>query len=280
MNKKMVISGATSGLGKAAVNKLAEQGNDLILIGRSKEKGQALIDSLYKRFPEQSFHYYSADCSSIDATKQTVEAIKKEHDKIDVILNNVGGVFSKFELTKEGYERTIATNHLSYFVFTLGLLPLLNKQNGRIVNVASKSHLKGTLDIDSFTKKKDYFIMKAYGQSKLANIMFTYSLKEKLKDTGITVNALNPGKVKTDIGGKAKHWLHQLAWGFSVGTSGITLDEGVRTHVFLASHPDAANINGKYFDNMKLLLTSEESYDKKKQADLWKWSEQATNMTL
>ena len=120
--------------------------------------------------------------------------------------------------------------------------------------------------------------MKGYGQSKLANVMFTYSLVDKLANTNIKINCLNPGKVKTDIGGKAKNWLHKIAWRLNSRAKGISIEEGIRTHVFLSSSEEAANINGKYYNNMELQQTNEESYNKQLQEKLWKWSEGATGI--
>lgn len=278
MSKKIIITGATSGLGEGAANKIAKEGHHLILVARNKEKGNELVNRLKEKYPNQEFWFYQADFSTVKATKKVANEILNDFNEIDVILNNAGGVYSSFKLNEEGFEQTIATNHLAYFAFTLTLLPILNKETGRIVNVASRSHFKNTLDFESFTKEKDYFIMKAYGQSKLANIMFTYSLVDRLKDTNIIVNCLNPGKVKTNIGGKAKHWLHQFAWWFSSRTSGISLDEGTRTHVFLAIDNKAKDLNGKYYNNMVLEKTNEESYNKELQEKLWKWSEEATGL--
>lgn len=278
MNKTAVITGATSGLGKYTAIDLAKKNYNIIAVGRSKEKGKVLLAELKEINPNVELFYYTANFSSINDTKKTANEILNNHKSIDVLINNAGGIFSNFDLTEDGYEQTIATNHLGYFVFTLKLLPILNKNEGRIVNVASGSHYKCSLDFDSFTQNKGYFILKAYGQSKLANIMFTYSLVDKLADTNIKINCLNPGKVKTDIGGKAKSWLHQFAWWFNSRTQGISIDEGIRTHVFLATSNEAATINGKYYNNMKLEKTNPESYDKALQDKLWKWSEEATGL--
>lgn len=278
MNKTVLITGATSGLGKHTAIDLAKKNYNLIVVGRSEEKGKLLLTELKEINSHIEVFYYTANFSSITDTKKAADSILQNHSKIDVLLNNAGGVFSEFKLTEDGFEQTIATNHLGYFTFTLKLLPILNKSESRIVNVASGSHYKSSLDFDSFTQNKGYFIMKAYGQSKLANIMFTYSLVDKLAYTKIKINCLNPGKVKTDIGGKAKNWLHKLAWRLNSKTQGISIDEGIRTHVFLATSDEAANINGKYYNNMKLEKTNKESYNKELQDKLWKWSEEATGL--
>lgn len=278
MSKTAIITGATSGLGKHTAIELAKKNYNLILVGRSKEKGNVLLQELKKNNTNIELYYYTANFSSITDTKKVADEILKNHSSIEVLLNNAGGVFSEFKLTEDGFEETIATNHLGYFTFTLKLLPILNKEEGRIVNVASNSHFKSTLDFDSFTKNKGYFIMKAYGQSKLANIMFTYSLVDRLAETNVKINCLNPGKVKTDIGGKAKSWLHKIAWRLNSRAKGISIEEGIRTHVFLSSSEELANINGKYYNNMELQKTNEESYNKELQDKLWKWSEEATGL--
>ncbi len=280
MKKTVLITGATSGLGKEAAFKIAEKGYNIILTGRDNAKGQKVLEELKVKSPNNIYQYYSIDFSSISAIKEGAELIKKEVNHIDVLLNNVGGVFSKFELTKDGFEKTIGVNHLGYFVFTLSILPILNKTSGRIVNVASDQHKYTSIDIDSFTKNKSYSILNAYRQSKLANVMFTYSLADKLSHTGITVNCLEPGKVKTDIGSKTKNILHSLVWKLNGAVRGISVEEGAKTHIFLAIHPDAATFNRKYFDCMVLTATSEASHNKKVQDDLWTWSEKVTNMKV
>ncbi len=275
MTKTILISGATSGLGKATAVSLAKQGCTLILTGRSDEKGKALLNEL-----ERNDHsYYTGNFSSIASTKKLADDILKNHDKIDVILNNAGAVFSSFELTEDGIEKTITTNHLGYFILTLKLLPILNKATGRIVNVSSRSHYKKRLDIESFTEEKKYFILEAYGQSKLANIMFTYSLVDRLKQTGITVNALHPGMVKTKIGGKAKKWLHNLGWWVGAKTSGISIQDGIKTHLYLVTSEEMNNRTGEFYYNLELRKTSEESNNKDLQEQLWKWSEDVTGIT-
>lgn len=279
MKKTILISGATSGLGKATAVELAKQGNNLILVARNKEKGEELIQELKMLNNQNDYFFYVANFSSIASTKQAVGRILEEHAHLDVILNNAGAVFSSFKLTEDGVEQTMATNHLGYFILTLKLLPILDKQVGRIVNVSSRRHYKNGLDIESFTKEKKYFILDAYGQSKLANIMFTYSLVDRLKDTGITVNALHPGMVKTKIGGKAKKWLHNLGWWVGARTSGISIDEGIKTHLYLVTSEEMNQRTGEFYYNMELRKTSDESYNKDLQEKLWKWSEEVTGVT-
>lgn len=278
MSKTIVITGATSGLGKSTAIEIAKQGNHLVLVGRNQQKGEALLTELKQLAPQNKYFYYTVNFASIEDTKRLGDSIVKNHPKIDTLLNNAGGVISSFGLTQDGFEQTIAINHLGYFVLTLKLLPNINKITGRIVNVASMSHFKNVLDFESFTQEKDYFIMKAYGQSKLANIMFTYSLVDKLKHTGITTNCLNPGMVKTNIGGKANNWLHGFAWWVGSRIKGISLKKGIRTHVFLTTSPKAAKLNGTYYNNMKREKTNDFSYDKNIQVKLWKWSEEATGI--
>lgn len=280
MKKTIVITGVTSGIGEAATFKIAEKGYKMILVARSKEKGNELVKRLKEKHPNSDYFFYQGDFSTIKESKEVAQKILKDFNEIDVILNNAGGVFSSFKLNNEGFEQSIATNHLGYFAFTLTLLPILNTTHGRIVNVASNSHVKSTIDFESFTTDKKYFIMRAYGQSKLANIMFTYSLVDKLNHTGITVNTLHPGRVRTNIGIKAKSLFHRFAWWYSSRIAGgITVDEGSRTHVYLATDTAMERITGKYFDNMVEKKSNEESYNKEIQEKLWKWSEEATGLS-
>lgn len=280
MRRTVIITGATSGLGRNTAKELAKMDFNLILVGRCKKKGELLIKELKGVNPAINIGYYTTNFSSINETKKTAEAILKNHTLVDVLLNNAGGVFSTFSLTEDGFEQTIATNYLAQFVFTLKLLPILNKRSGRIINVTSSSHYRSTLNFESFTQNKNYFILKAYGQSKLANVMFTYSLARKLGNTNIKINCLNPGQVNTNIGAKSKHWLHQVSWWLYAKTVGITVEKGTKTHVFLASSKEAAHIHGRYYSNMVLRRTSKISYDKQLQEKLWTWSEKSAKIYL
>lgn len=280
-SKTCIITGATSGLGLQSAKEIAQKGYNLILLARNVDKLKTVREEILVLNPAINIWVYQVDFSTIEATKKVAAQIKQEHHKIDVLLNNAGIVNSSFELTKEGFEKTFATNHLGYFTLTLSLLPLLmNVPKARIVNVASNSHYKSALDFESFTKDKEYFILKAYGQSKLANVLFTYYLSNRLKDLNITVNAINPGRVRTPIGGKSKGWIHRLGWNTLAALTGVNVEKGAQTQIFLSTSSKVEGLSGKYFDSMKEKQSSSISYDEKLQKDLWKWSEEVTGLNL
>ncbi len=282
MNKPVcLITGATSGLGLEAAKKLASLQYNIILIGRDSKKCENAKKEILTFNPQTIVSTYVADLSILKNVKEVAETIILNHPRIDVLINNAGAVYSNFELTEDGVEKTMATNHLSYYVLTLKLLPLLEKSNTpKIINVASNSHYKGVLDIESFTSNKKYHIMKAYMQSKLANVLFTYYLAEKLKQKNIPVNCLHPGRVKTKIGDKSSFWLHRLAWNFFVQLTGISVEQGIKNYILLATHKNEDITTGKYYDNGKQILSSKLSYDKIWQERLWEWSEKITGVRL
>jgi NAD(P)-dependent dehydrogenase (short-subunit alcohol dehydrogenase family) len=169
---------------------------------------------------------------------------------------------------------TIATNHFAYFLLTNLLLDLIKKSEyGRIVNVASDSHYRGVIDYESFTKNKNYFILRAYAQSKLANVLFTFELAERLKGTHVTANCLHPGFVKTDIGSKGAKWYARLLWDLYSSIGGISLEAGAKTSVYLASSEEVKGISGKYFDKCRMKEPLALAKSREAQQELWAKSE-------
>ncbi|HUM53459.1 MAG TPA: SDR family NAD(P)-dependent oxidoreductase, partial [Chitinophagales bacterium] len=205
MQKTILITGSNSGLGLEAAKQLAKQQHEIILLCRNLEKANEAKKEIIAFSNNNNIHVYKADLSSQKSIEVAATQIKNDFKKIDVLLNNAGGVFNNFQLSVDGIEMTMANNHFNYFWMTYYLLDLLKNANGaRIVNVASDSHYQAKkIDIESFYEKKGrYFVLSAYEQSKLANVLFTYSLAEKAKPFNITVNALHPGFVYTPIGNK------------------------------------------------------------------------------
>ena len=201
--------------------------------------------------------------------------VKKDYTKLDVLVNNAGGVFPEFKLSEDGLEMTIATNHFAYFLLTNLLLDLLKKaDSARIVNVASGSHYQGKIDFESFKRNKGYFIMKAYGQSKLANVLFTKELAERLKGSRITANCLHPGFVSTQIGNKDTSWYASLFWTLATKIGGLSVQDGAKTSVYLASSSAVNGVTGRYFDKCKVKEESALAKDSQLQKELWRVSEQ------
>ncbi|HWB63164.1 MAG TPA: SDR family oxidoreductase [Chitinophagales bacterium] len=274
-DKIVLITGGNAGIGFATAEALANKGAELLIAARNEQKLNEAVQQLKTKTGNHKIRYYVADFSSQKSVRNLAAQVRKEYDKIDVLINNAGGTFSEFKLTEDGLETTIATNHFAYFLLTNLLLDLIKKSDyARIVNVASGSHYQGKIDFDSFKQNKGYFIMKAYAQSKLANVLFTFELAERLKDTNVTANCLHPGMVNTDIGNKYGTWYSKLLWTLASHIGGISIEKGAETSVYLASSDEVKGVTGKYFDKCKQKDAAALARDKQLQKELWRVSEQ------
>lgn len=270
----VLITGASSGIGLETAKQLAAQGAQLVLVARSEDKLKEAVATIKAQTPSANVKYYIADFSSQKSVRNLAQNITRNYTKLDVLINNAGCVVPEFQLTEDGLEKTIATNHFAYFILTNELLPLVKKSDyARIVNVASGSHYQGKIDFESFTKEKGYFIMKAYAQSKLANVLFTYELAERLKGTQVTVNCLHPGFVKTEIGNKKTNWYSSFFWSLGTMLGGISVQNGAKTSVYLASSPEVKGVSGKYFDKCKAVEPNKDAYNSELRKQLWQISE-------
>ena len=244
-------------------------------MARSEDKLKEAITTIKAATGNEKLKYYTADFSSQKSIRALTAKIKKDYTKLDVLINNAGGVFNEFKLSEDGLEMTIATNHFAYFLLTNLLLDLLKKaDSARIVNVSSDSHYRGKIDYESFKTNKGYFILKAYEQSKLANVLFTAELAERLKGTRITANSLHPGSmVRTGIGDKGTSGFVKFFWGLASRIGGMSIEDGAKTSVYLASSSAVNGVTGKYFNKCKVQEESKLSKDRQLQQELWKESE-------
>lgn len=274
-DRTILISGASSGIGLATAEALAAQGARLILTARSAEKLKEAGQQITSKTGNKNISLHTVDLSSQRSIRSLATQIKNNHEKIDVLINNAGGVFPDFKLSADSLEMTIATNHFSQFLLTNQLLDLLKRSEAaRIVNVSSDSHYNGKIDFESFQKNKGYFIMKAYAQSKLANVLFTQELAERLAGTRITANSLHPGFVKTNIGNKDTSWYASAVWSLITAIGAISVEKGAETSVYLASSPEVQDITGKYYNKCKEKTPGKQTFDKALQKELWQISEQ------
>ena len=198
MKKIVLITGANSGVGKALALICAEAGYNVVMVCRNQEKGEDARKKLLRKSKSDSVHLLIADLSSIESIENLAKEFKYKFDRLDVLVNNAGLSLPKREISVDGLEKVFAANHIGYFHLTNLLLDVLKLQDhSRIINVASQA--QQSIDFSDLMSENNYNQYKTYGRSKMANIMFTYELAERLKDTSITVNCVHPGVVRTNI---------------------------------------------------------------------------------
>ncbi len=269
-----MITGSTSGIGKAAALALARMGDKLILLGRNEEKLRKTVHEAMRRSGNERIDSYTCDLSVLRDVRAVAEKIKGEYDTIDVLINNAGARFLEHAVTAEGIERTLATNHLGHFVLTLSLIDALKKSGkGRIINVSSGAHYSGEGPIINILSPKNYDGKKQYAESKLANVLFTFALARRLAGTGIMVNAVDPGGVATNFSRNNGfiHWMKHRIYHLIKGEL-LTSSQAAETVVSLASEEVFTGITGKYFTRGKEKETSDISRDEKVQEALWTMS--------
>lgn len=275
-NRRVLITGATSGIGEVTAYSLADMGAEVIVVSRNEQKTRAVAEKILAK--GQKAYPFVADLSSKADILKLAEEIHAKYDILDVLLNNAGAIFMKRLESIDGLEMTFALNHLNYFMLTNLLLDLLHKgTKPRIVNVSSGAHFAGRIDFSDLQIKKKYSGWRAYSASKLMNVLFTYELDRQLRKqrSEITVNALHPGFVATNFG-KSNGGLLQPIFGITQ-LAALKPEEGAKTSIYLASSPEVENISGKYFANSAETRSSPESYDEQTALKLWQASEQLVN---
>ncbi len=271
--KLCVVTGATSGIGRETALGLAALGADVLLVGRDSARGAAAVADIKARGHRGEATFLAADFSSQASVRRLADEIRARHPRIDVLVNNAGGVNATRRLTVDGIEETFAVNHLAPFLLTQLLRDvLLASTPVRVVTVASEAHrMLKTLDFDNLQGEKRYKPLLAYSISKLANILFTYELARQLQGTGVTTTCLHPGVVRTGIWQSSRGFLKfviLLAKPFM-----MTSAQSAQTVVRLAADPALADTTGRYFQKEKETRSSELSYDAEITARLWKTSE-------
>lgn len=277
MKKTVLITGATGGIGLATATDLAGRGYSVILHGRSRDKAEAAVARIRESAPEADLKIVMADLGKQADIHRLAEEVMIHAPTLDVLINNAGVWNSRQELTAEGIEKSFAINHLAYFLLSHLLLPALRRSaDGRIVCVASDSHkqIKGMF-FDNLNLDGNYHGLRAYAQSKLANVLFCYEFDRRRRQANDpTIFAVQPGLVQTDIGLKGNTWLHSLAWKVRRKMSGNkTPAEGAATSIYLASEPGLAEQSGLYWDNCVPKKSYSSSYDKDEARILWETSE-------
>jgi retinol dehydrogenase-12 len=276
--RRCVITGATSGIGEATALGLARAGADLTLVCRSRERGEATRERVLMEAPESKIDLVLADLSSQAEIRRAGQELLADLRPIHVLLNNAGVVNLKYTTTTDAIESTFAVNHLAYFLLTWLLLERIQTAPGaRIVNVASDAHKFSRMNFDNLGHESDFGWMRVYGQSKLANILFTRELAQRTAGTGMTVNALHPGGVSTGLGANNNARLHRVL--MTLGKPFLkTPEAGAATSVYLASSPEVSKVSGEYFAKCKIIPGSKESRDPEAARRLWDVSEQMTGL--
>lgn len=273
--KTCFITGASSGLGKAAAVDLARLGASLVLACRTPEQGLRTAEEIQKETGNRSIDFLAADLSSQAEIRKLAQEYQSRFPAPHVLINNAGLALRKRTLTTDGIETTLAVNHLAYFLLTNLLLDTL-KNSGhptRIVNVSSDAHHSGTIDFDDLQFEQGYSAWRAYARSKLCNLYFTYELAKKLEGTNVTVNALHPGAVATRVFRDVPLPIRALILLLTKSPQ-----KGAQTTVYLASSPDVEGVNGKYFKNKAEANSSSLSRDSNSAQRLWEISAKLTGL--
>ena len=276
-DKTCLITGATSGIGKAAAVQLAALGATVVLAGRNPAKMEVALSEVRKRTGNPQVHSLLADLSVQDGVRRLAADFAARHDRLDVLVNNAGAIMIARQESADGIEMTFALNHLNYFLLTHLLLDqLIAASPSRIVNVSSAAHLNGPIDFDDLQCRRKYGPYLAYGRSKLANLLFTYELARRLEGTGVTVNGMHPGLVATNflsnngpVGRVSNFFLRMI---------GRSVWKGARTITYLASSAQVEGVTGKYFVDERAVASSSDSYDEDAALRLWQASEELTGL--
>lgn len=275
--KIAVVTGGNSGMGKATVAALADRGFTVVMLCRNKTRGEAALEELLIK-KERDIHLMQCDLGHMDDIRRFTEEFKESYPRVDVLVNNAGVVSLDRRITYDGFEEQFGVNHLGHFLLTLRLLDKMVK-GSRIVVVASGAHKAGKIHFDDINLKKGFHVIKAYGQSKLANVLFTRELALRVKEKGITVNCCHPGAVATSMG------VDRIT-GFGSSVTGmlknvfLTPEEGAKTAIYLATGPEGGKVTGKYFYRCQISATSKAAKSRSQAKRLFELSEKLTEECL
>lgn len=275
--KTCLVTGATSGIGKETALALARRGASVVIVGRNPAKAADTVRWIREQTGNDSVDLMLADLSSQQQIRRLAEEFKQKDHRLHVLVNNAGAVLLSRRESVDGIEMTWALNHLGYFLLTNLLLDVLRAgAPSRIVNVSSGAHRGVELDFADLQGREGYRGWRAYARSKLANLLFTYELAERLEGTGVTVNALHPGLVATNLPGG--NGLRGRLLTFLLGLRGMRPEAGARTVVYLAASSEVEGFSGQYFVKQKAVRSSRASYDQAAAGKLWQVSAELTGL--
>jgi retinol dehydrogenase 14 len=267
----VLITGGSGGIGRATALGLASMGAHVVITGRDRERTKVAAGEI-RAAGGGPVDEFVADMSSQSEVRRLADELLQRLPRIDVLVNNVGGYWNTRHVTVDGLERTFAVNHLAPFLLTNLLLDRLKEgAPARVVTVSSHAHAMGRIDFDDLQGERAYTGARAYNQSKLANVMFTYELARRLPPASVTANALHPGVVSTSFGaedpGLIQRLLVPVARPFMKSAA-----QGAATSIFLASAPDLEQVTGRFFTSRRPKKSSEQTYDEAAAARLWQLS--------
>lgn len=282
--KVIMITGANSGIGKEAAIELAKEDAHIVMVCRNEKRGEEAQEEIIKKSDNENVDLLIADLSSLESVDDLVTTFRQEYDRLDILINNAGIFLKGREKSEDDIEKTFATNHLGHFHLTTSLLDILEKSSpSRIINVSSAAHKGTEINFDEILQQEQYSSFEVYGESKLANLLFTYELDKRLKDKNITVNALHPGFVASNFA-KNNGLLYKIVMSL-LRPFQRSVSRGAQPIIYLAQSDEVTDISGKYFTDVSLfpfftkpkiepVLSSNESYSEEAQKKLWELSEQ------
>ena len=276
--KTVLVTGATSGIGLEAARSIAQQGAKVVLVGRDPGKTARCLEEVRRSAPGAEVTSLLCDFSRQADVRRLANDVLAKLDRLDVLVNNAGTVFRERTLTEDGIEATFAVNHLGYFLLTQLLLDrIVRSAPARIVNVASVAQRMGTMNFHDLSFEHGYKIMRAYGRSKLANVLYTRALAKKLAGTGVTVNCLHPGTVATNIWSGAPLWAKPLL-AVIRKLAMVSAEQGGRRIVYLAVSPELSDTTGQYFEKDRPVAPAPLAQDDAVARRLWEESERLTGL--
>jgi NAD(P)-dependent dehydrogenase (short-subunit alcohol dehydrogenase family) len=275
MKRKIaVVTGANSGMGLSTTIGLAKENIHVVMACRNQQRGEEALRLAKEKSGASNIELLLCELEDFDSISHFVEQFTNKWDVLDVLVNNAGVVSLKRKVTKEGYEAQLGVNHLGHFLLTFLLLDSLKAaQKARIVNVSSGAHKWGRIHFEDMNLETNYSVMKGYGQSKLANILFTKELAKRLSHTDITVNALHPGAVSTNLGINRSTGLGKSVYKV-LNPFFQSPDKGAETALYLAKSSEVDDVTGGYFYKQKPARVSKRAKDPYLAQLLWEWSEE------
>jgi NAD(P)-dependent dehydrogenase (short-subunit alcohol dehydrogenase family) len=277
--KICLITGGTNGIGKSTAQKLAQVGATVVIVGRSAQKTRQVVEEIRLATGSKNVDSLLADLSSQQEVRRLASDFKGKYSQLHVLLNNAGGTFTTRQLSVDGIEMTLALNHLAYFLLTNLLLDMLRvSAPARIINVSSDAHSGGKIDFDNLQGERSYSGFGPYGNSKLANILFTTELARRLEGTGVTANALHPGLTRTGFG-RNNPGLLMTIMGVVIPLIARSPEKGAKTSIYLASSPEVQGTTGKYFVDCKITQPAPQATDSAVAKKLWDISAEMVHLT-